>query len=175
MNTILSILGIGCLGVFLLVFGGGGVYMIYLSRKSKAQAQSSQIWPGITGRVTCSEVGESTSTDSDGDSHTSYHPRVEYSYQVAGQEFSGKRITFGVVKGSSNPRGAQAVLAKYPLGAAATVFYNPGNPADAVLEKQASGTNTMLVLGIVFLAVAACLALPGFIAAAIGMLRNFTG
>lgn len=50
-----------------------------------------------------------------------------------------------------------------------------GDDAGAVLELQASGTNTMLVLGIVFLAVAACLALPGFIAAATGMLKNFAG
>jgi hypothetical protein len=30
---------------------------------------------------------------------------------------------------------AQATAARYPIGATVTVYYNPANPAEAVLEK----------------------------------------
>jgi hypothetical protein len=159
MNILVSILGFTCLGVILLIFGGGGVYLIYLSRKTSAQAQGSQNWPSTAATIIRSEVGQSVNNSSDGP-RTSYHPVVEYTYHVGGQELTGKRIAFGPVKAGSRTTGAEAVLAKYRLGSVVTVYFNPQNPAEAVLEKQAAGATTMLVLGIVFLAVTACLGLP---------------
>jgi hypothetical protein len=175
MNMLLSLLGFGCLGIFLLAFGGAGIFMIYSSRKSSAQAQASKNWPAVAGAVTLSEVGHGTSTDSDGDTHDSYHPRVEYTYQVGEQTLAGKQIAFGVVKVSSNPRGAEAVIAKYPLGAPVTVYINPSNPAEAVLERQASSATTLLVMGIIFLAVTVCLGLPGILGVAYGLVDRLTG
>ena len=174
-SIITSLIGVACLGIFLLAFGGGGVYLIYSSRKTRAQAEASQNWPVAAGSVVRSEIGESTSTDSDGDESTSYHPVVEYTYQVAGQSFNGKRITFGPVTGSSNPRKAQEVLSRYPSGGAVQVYYNPQKPGEAVLEKRASGTNVMLILGIVFLAITACLGLPGLVYAAVSLLNRLVG
>jgi hypothetical protein len=176
MSSILSsLIGFACLGIFLLAFGGGGIYLIIASRKTRAQAEASQNWPAAAGSVLRSEVGESTSTDSDGDTSTTYHPVVEYTYQVGGQSFTGRRITFGPVTGNSNPRKAQEVLSRYPSGGAVQVYYNPQKPDEAVLEKRASGTNVMLILGIVFLAITACLGLPGLVMAAVSLLGRLTG
>ena len=167
MNILVSILGFACLGILLLAFGGGGIYLIYLSRKNSAQAQGSQHWLSTVATITRSEVGQSSSSDHDGP-RTNYHPVVEYTYPVGGQVYAGKRIAFGPVKASARSASAQAALAKYPLGGTVTVYYDPNNPAEAVLEKQAIGTTTMLVLGIVFLVVTVCLALPGIIFAVLG-------
>ena len=121
--------------------------------------------------ITRSEVGQSSSSDHDGP-RTNYHPVVEYTYPVGGQVYAGKRIAFGPAKASARSTSAQAALAKYPLGGAVTVYYDPNNPAEVVLEKQAIGTTAMLVLGIVFLAVTVCLALPGIIVAAVGIFSS---
>jgi hypothetical protein len=167
MNILVSIFGFACLGIFLLAFGGGGVYLIYLSRKNSALAQGSQNWLSTAATITQSEVGQSSSSDHDGP-RTYYRPVVEYTYQVGAQTYTGKRIAFGPAKASARSASVQAALGKYPQGGAVTVYYDPNNPAEAVLEKQAAGTTAMLVLGIVFLAVTVCLALPGIIVAVLG-------
>ncbi|MDP2975717.1 MAG: DUF3592 domain-containing protein [Anaerolineales bacterium] len=105
-------------------------------------------------------IAESTSTDSDGDTSTSYSPAVKFTYRVAEQEYTGNKITFGFIQGYGNYKKAQAALAHYPLGAQVTVYYNPANPADAVLERKAGGSTISLVLGIVFILISMCLGCP---------------
>jgi len=79
---------------------------------------------------------------------------------VAGQEYKGDKITFGFTQGYGNYAKAQAALARYPLGAQVTVYYNPANPTDAVLERKAGGSTISLVLGIIFILVSLCLGCP---------------
>jgi hypothetical protein len=40
------------------------------------------------------------------------------------------------------------------------VFYDPNNPADAVLERKAGGSNVSLMIGVVFLVIGLCLGCP---------------
>ncbi|MBU2611188.1 MAG: DUF3592 domain-containing protein [Chloroflexi bacterium] len=134
--------------------------MLIKSFKDRKKAEASQGWPTTQGRIIEARVSESTSTDSDGDERTSYSPKVEYTYNVAGQEYKGDKITFGFTQGYGRYAKAQAALASYPLGAQVNVYYDPANPADAVLERKAGGNTLAMVLGIILLAISLCLGCP---------------
>ena len=154
------LIGVLCGGFFLLLFLGLGIFLIYRTQQSKKKAQISQNWPSIPGQITDSHVSRSQSTDSDGDTSTSYSARVAYTYQVGGQAYSGHNIAFGFNPSYSNESKAQATAARYVVGSQVTVYYDPSNPSDAVLERQASGSNVGMILGIIFIVISVCIACP---------------
>jgi len=167
-----TLIGIVCGGLFILGFAGAGIFLIYRSWQSKQKAEASQSWPSTRGQVTMARVQHNVSTDSEGDRHDYYSPLVEYTYEVGGQAYTGRTIRFGFNPSFGNEAKAQAALASYPVGAQVTVYYNPNNPAEAVLERKASATNTGMILGIIFIAVSACLACPLLLAL---VFRAFSG
>lgn len=160
-NTLIfQLIGFCCGGIFILAFAGAGVFLLIKSFKDRKKAEASQGWPTTQGQIIEARIAESTSTDSDGDTSTSYSPAVKFTYRVAQQEYTGNKITFGFIQGHGNYKKAQAVLAHYPLGAQVNVYYDPANPADAVLERKAGGSTISLVLGIIFILISLCLGCP---------------
>jgi hypothetical protein len=153
MNGI-PVIGIICGGFFLLLFGAIGILLIFKSVNDKKKVGASANWPSTTGSITRSSVAESVSTSND-DNITHYYPQVTYTYQVAGTTFEGKHIMFGAVESGSHTK-AQATIALYPVGKSVSVYYNPADPKEAVLERQSKSSNIMLILGIVFLVMALC-------------------
>jgi hypothetical protein len=160
----ITILGAVCGVIFILGFIGVGIFLIYRSVQSRKRAEASQGWPSTVGQISESRVSHSVHTDTDGDSRDSYTPTVEYTYQVAGQEYTGGDITFGFKQGYGNASKAQTVVGKYPVGAQVSVYYDPADPQQAVLERQAGGYGVGLVLGIIFLVIGACLGCGGVFA-----------
>ena len=57
-------------------------------------------------------------------------PLVIYSYTVGGAEFRCQRVRAADDGNDS----AAATVARYPAGASVVVYYDPENPADALLE-----------------------------------------
>jgi hypothetical protein len=57
-----------------------------------------------------------------------------YSYQAGGRSYEGNRIAPGPEVGGT---GAPKRSAEYKKGSQVTVFYNPNDPSDAVLETKA--------------------------------------
>jgi hypothetical protein len=167
-STVGMLLGLICVGIFVLAFGGAGVFLIYRTRKNKQQADASQSWPSAVGQVIEAEVQHGTSTDSEGDRNDSYTPHIRYIYQINGADYSGDKISFGFVIGYGSESKARAILMKYPVGQQVTVFYDPADPGKAVLERKAGGSTVGIILGIVFLAVAFCIACPAMIAIPMG-------
>jgi hypothetical protein len=163
-SSIGVILGAICGAIFILGFIGAGIFLIYRSVQNRKRAEASQGWPSTVGQINESRVAHSTHTDSEGDSSDSYTPYVTYTYQVAGQAYTGKDITFGFKQGYSNASKAQAVVGKYPLDAQVSVYYDPADPQKAVLERQAGGFGVGLALGIIFLVISACLGCGGVFA-----------
>lgn len=153
-------IGLACMGIFILVFIGGGGYMIYRSIQDRKKAKASLTWPSTQGRVIESRVVENRSTDSDGDTSTTYRPYIKYEYQVVGATFTSDKLAIGPAVSTSNYRKSAEKVQKLPVGAAVTVFYNPDDPTDAVLEQR-SNAKLLLILGIVFAAVGLCFLCPG--------------
>lgn len=60
-------------------------------------------------------------------------PAVTYSFSVGGVTYQGTRVSLGDISG----RYAQEALARYPAGRNVTVHYDPADPSDSVLEREA--------------------------------------
>lgn len=60
-------------------------------------------------------------------------PAVEYEFSVAGRKVRGNRISIGEDSGGAN---TEATLSRYTVGAAVTVYYDPANPKNCVLERS---------------------------------------
>lgn len=150
------IFGSLCGGFFILVLAGVGVYMIVVSLRSRKKAESSQAWPHTLGQVVRAEVKRTSNTDDDGHISYTYHPEVEYTYEVAGQTYSSQRLMFGAIRAYNTTAKAQRTLARYPVGSQVTVYYDPAKPADSVLERIAGASTSMLVIGIAMILVSAC-------------------
>ena len=100
--------------------------VIFYTRRKVRQAES---WSSTVGTVTLSTIDVHRS----GGRNSIAYPHVRYSYQVLGREYEANKIMLGARIGGS---GAQKVIDRYPVGAQVTVFYDPRNPYEAVLEKK---------------------------------------
>ncbi len=162
--------GLLCGGFFFLLTLAGGAGLVWYSANSKKKAGASQSWPSAPAAITVSDVRESVSRNDDGDVSVSYYPRVEYTYEAAGQSFTSKQVAFGGLRGYNNPDKARQDLEKYPAGAAVTAYYNPEKPSEAVLERVAgSGAKTAKIIGIILIVLSACIAC-GLL---VGVVSNF--
>jgi hypothetical protein len=116
----------------------------FLRKKAKATGQ----WPSTRGRVVASDINRYRDTDGEYQEVV----RVTYDYAVAGTTLRGNRIS---TSGSGSGT-AKAKLARYRPGTEVDVFYDPGNPAVAVLERKLPGNVLVLpIVGTVFLIVGA--------------------
>jgi hypothetical protein len=115
----------------LLILGGLGYFLYKRNQQSMAYRQSAQAWQSTTGTIMMSSVQSSYS----GGSHSTY-PVVVYQYEVRGQRYQSQRIKAGEQFLNVRISGqAEATVQKYPIGSTVTVYYNPSNPAESVLER----------------------------------------
>lgn len=69
-----------------------------------------------------------------GDEQLRNFAEIRYEYRVAGQRFVGQRVSIGEDLGDHDVAGT---LKRYPPGSRVTVYYDPAQPAEAVLERDA--------------------------------------
>ena len=118
---------------------GLGFWLRHMNAQSAA-------WPAVSGHVVASRVG----TDHDGDEAA----HIKYRYQVGGQEHESDQVSYKVGSAKSRTLAADLV-ARYPVGKSVDVYYDPADPARAVLERGPSKAWLALVgVGVIFLAVA---------------------
>ncbi len=124
---------VAALVIFGVVLGGLG-----LSKYRSGQASAE--WPTVSGTISSGRVQSHRR-----DGRTEYMPQVQYSYQVGNRTFTGTRITVSDVY-QRNRGSAEDILRKFPAGATVTVYYDPDDPAMAVLEQGMPG-NVKVLLG----------------------------
>ena len=90
----------------------------------------------------------------------SFSPKIVCEFSVGGKVYKSKTLV--VMSGSSTDlHNVPAQVNAYPLGAEVDVFYDPGNPANSVLETgQSTGTYSFLAFSIL-MAVLVLLLCPG--------------
>jgi len=132
-----------------------GLVFVVVSIVMRRKAQAAQTWPVAPGQILFCTVESHTSTDSDGDSSTTYEPKVEYSYAVMGTPMKGHRISYGAM--GSNYKSARKIADQYPAGSAVSVHYNPEKTSEAVLETSARGGTMFMVVGILIMVVGSIL------------------
>jgi hypothetical protein len=89
-------------------------------------------WSRTAGRVVKSTV-ETRHRETDDGTTATNEPAIAYEFSVLGQKYRGVRIGIGEDTGGAN---TEATLARYPVGAVVTVYYDPRNPNDCVLERE---------------------------------------
>lgn len=158
----------GCfVGVFLIV----GIILIVKSIKDKKKAEASGAWPSTTGTVVESTIKEHSSYDTDDHTQrTTFSPYVKYTYTVMGTAYESHKLAFGAAQ-SGSYKFAQDLIAAYPAGATVAVYYDPNNPAEAVLMRKSGSSKVMLILGIVFVAVSLCIGGIGAVGLVLSMVE----
>lgn len=112
------------------VFGGVGFLIYRTFARSRALGVAAKTWPSTTGKVSKGFVEVSTS-----DTSTSYTPKVIYEFTVDSQLYCGDTVRTGIVVMRGGYLGAQQIVDRYPEGSTVTVYYNPANPSQCVLER----------------------------------------
>jgi hypothetical protein len=112
-------------------------YGLYLRNK----LGSCRRWPQATGIVTQSGLN----TD-DG-----YRISVIYEYTVNGVGYSSSCVQFGAPTTYIRKSSAEAAIGHYPVNSRLTVYYDPENPAEAVLDRTSPGGLEYIMIGIIFL------------------------
>jgi len=128
--------------VFWLVAMIFGVVFTALSYGEIQDYRASDTWEQTNGEILGARV--LISTDSDG---TSYRPEVTYSYVVNDQRYQNDRLRFDGSIYNSDPSGAEETIRAYELGGQVTVYYNPDDPQDAVIERDLT-TEVQVFFGI---------------------------
>lgn len=126
-----------------------GAALIALSLWLRARSSQCRQWPSVEGTVLESRVD---------DAHLEFmKPVLRYRYAVDGRSYVGFRVAFSGY-GISRPAMAR-LIQPYTAGQPVRVFYDPGNPASAVLDNRGhSDWGYWLLFGLGFCALAFYLA-----------------
>ena len=132
-----------------------GALGLRLYLQTRAKLQSSARWPTAPGTITDSAVEQSQSIEKDDRGretvNTEYRVDIRFSYKVGGREFHSSNWKWGWTKIYRDPEEPNAIVAAHPVGKSVQVFYDPNEPATAVLEpSNPQGTFVQLVFSLVF-------------------------
>lgn len=115
---------------------GAVVYLVQFRQGLRADA--SKKWPQAPGIVIASALEKSP------EHRRRYIAALQYSYRVAGKDYRASRVFWGGNEGRE--KHMASVVETYPAGASVRVFYDPKNPAEAVLDPLQNTGSRQLVL-----------------------------
>jgi hypothetical protein len=96
------------------------------------ELKKARSWSQTTGRIVKSKI-ETQRHRFQGEAETIKNvPAVEYEFKAGGRTVYGSRIAIGDDSGGAN---TEATLARYPVGREVTVYYDPDDPTQCVLER----------------------------------------
>jgi hypothetical protein len=75
-----------------------------------------------------------------------FKPLIEYRYEVDGQTYTSKRYDITVIS-SSGRASKERILDRYEVGETVTAYYDPDDPAGAVLTREVSLEFVMFIIG----------------------------
>lgn len=127
--------------------GALGAGLFWLGQRQKRRLRESLGWPETTGVVVWNGISKTGTGDADSGYSTTYSPEVRYQYSAAGAAFTGTRIGL-VSRGYGRPQQAQEALAAYAVNQQVTVYFNPAQPQDSLLVREAAGSGWIFWLGL---------------------------
>jgi hypothetical protein len=129
---------VGCFGIiwmgFVLVFDGVIGYGVWRTLDAKNR------YLPATGVVTSSAVESSSSSDG-----TTYSANIEYEFVVGDATYSGDRHSFFTF-GTSSHEHARDIVSRYPVGREITVYHDPGDATENVLEIDTRSFPSIVIL-----------------------------
>jgi hypothetical protein len=115
-----------------------GVTLYVVQFRQGLRAAASRKWPASSGTVTASTLEQSP------DNKRRFRAAVQYRYRVGEKDYQSNRIFWGGSEGRQKPMAS--VVASYPAGRKVKVFYDPQNPAEAVVDPVRNSGSRPLVL-----------------------------
>jgi hypothetical protein len=158
-----------------LIFLGFGIGMLIKLAQNFRKLQRSKHWLSTKGVITSSDLDAHLSTDDEGFQTTTYLAKINFSYEVDGIKHDSDRINFDYGMRTSNLRKQQAIIEQYPANSEVTVYYDPDDPTQAVMEKRVNGAFTTILVSAVFIAIGVILAISSLGGNMPPFLKNFLG
>jgi hypothetical protein len=120
-------------------------------------------WSSAPGRIVVSASAARAVSRGDADSNDTElrnFAGIEYEYAVAGRTYRGTRVSIGENMGNFE---VAETIARYPVGKAVTVYYNPAKHEQSVLERDLPpGVFKAVIIFMVVLAALVAGAVVGF-------------
>ena len=134
-----------CLGGFGLIFLLVGIFVAWRAIIDWRKYRESESWLTGTAKITNTAITSHRGNKGG----TSYQVHISYTYQVLGQSFQGNQLSFGSEGTHYGTRQeAEKIIAQYPEDNQASIYYDPNDPSQAVLERKYDSTSA--ILGIIF-------------------------
>ncbi len=136
-----------CLGGFGVIFFLVSLLAATTAMKDWQRYRESDNWVPATAQIVSGNISAQK-----GSKNTSYVVNIRYTYTVLGQIFEGGQFSFGSEGTGYDTRNrAEKVIAQYPAGSQATIYYDPNNPQQAVLERKydSTGATLAVILGVI--------------------------
>lgn len=130
------------LGIILLGFG---LWIIFTGYNLTATSIQSINWPKVSGTVISSNMTISTFVI-ESSYNTFYNEHILVTYAVAGITYNSGTYTFLPI-GYQDINWTQQLLNEYPLGSNVSLYYNPDNPAQAVIVNGISWNGQVELVG----------------------------
>jgi len=136
-----------------------GLGLVALAIHLHFVASTSEEWSSTTGVVVASYIRRTGAGNAGeaGDT-TTYSPVVKYEYRIGSDPYAGSRIGFGdfFYNWYSSKRRVDA----FPKGSNVTVYFDPQDPSNAVLDRTYPSVAIAMLTGIAFLCLIAAVFLP---------------
>jgi hypothetical protein len=125
--------------------------VLFAGAYKSLQVRAAGEWPSTPGKVVVSDsqLRDVRVMDANREDGFRLEPRnfanIVYQYSVSGQTLSNNRVSIGEDRGNFD---VAETIARYPVGAEVTVYYNSRHPRDAVLERDLPQRKLWRYLGI---------------------------
>lgn len=113
-------------GLFFLV---GSTFLWFIALSPLIKSQTSDHWQ----ETPCKIIASKVKVDHDDDG-PSYRPKVEFEFNVDGQQFVSDTYDFTELNRTRSR--CQEIVAKHPAGMKASCFVNPDDPQEAVIVRD---------------------------------------
>ena len=127
-----------------------GVVVIIVNIYFLKRSNKSKDWTQTTGVIFFSMIEKISKTSKD--SVECFKASIKYKYVVNGVEFIGNRVYFGSNAYSADQSKAQNIVNNYPVGKTTTIYYNPLNHEDAVIDRTLKPILEATILSILLIA-----------------------
>jgi uncharacterized protein DUF3592 len=115
-----------------------GLVLYLVQFRQGLRADASKKWPTATGTVTASALEKSPENKS------RYRAAVRYRYRVGAKDYQSNRVFWGGNEGRE--KHMASVVATYRTGDKVPIYYDPHNPAEAVIDPLQNTGSRPVVL-----------------------------
>lgn len=124
----------------------GHIYLLFHHYQEYRTFQEAESWQATSAKIIHSNVTKQSSYNPDWRvwRHTFYLD-LEYEYEIGDHHYTSKQINFAQRASYSEDRVPNAYIKRYPLDQSITVYVNPGNPSEAVIDKYYDKDNVILI------------------------------